>query len=102
MRHSGREVREETLAALRADPTLLEILLAVDGVRSQGDILADLQARSRPNSSAMSVSRRFRQLSERFHLIKKSGRSATGIIYRRTTLEKSLGIVRDLEREARP
>jgi hypothetical protein len=101
MRHSGREVRAETVAALRADPTLLEILLAVDGSRSQGDILADLQARGIQNSSPMSVSRRFRILSERLHLIRKSGRSATGIVYRRTTFEKSLGIVRELERERR-
>jgi arginine repressor len=98
LRHSGREVREEIMRELAADDVMAEILLLVDGVRSQGEILDDLQSREIPQSSAMTVSRRFQHLSERRHLISLRAKTASGNVYRRTKFERTLGIVRELQR----
>jgi hypothetical protein len=98
LRHSGREVRTEIMADLRKDDVAAEILLLVDGVRSQGDIVALLQTANLPGSSAMSVSRRFRHLSDDLHLISKRSRTASGNVYGRTMFEKTMGVVKELER----
>jgi hypothetical protein len=101
LRHSRREVRAQILAELAEDPVGAEILLLVDGVRSQGDILAELQRREISGSSPMTVSRRFRRLSEELQLITHSHTTASGNMYRRTIFEKALGIARELGRMRR-
>ena len=101
LRHSGRQVKEEMLARLSSDEVAADILMLVDGVRSQGEILAELRRANPPGPSPMTVSRRFRLLSEELHLIALVAKTGTGNVYRRTIVDKTLGISRALQRAAR-
>lgn len=89
--------REEILAALEKDKTLREVYLQIDGRRTQGEIVADLEARNVAKKS--SVSDKFDLLANEYNLIQLVRRSGGSKVYRRTRLGKTLKIDRALERK---
>lgn len=97
LRTQGRSVAAELITELRKDPIASSILLKVDGERSQGDILASLKASKIRGTSAAAVSRKVDKLRNDYHLITLVRRTKAGNVYRRTLLDKVLGVSRALE-----
>jgi hypothetical protein len=96
VRSQGKELASAMLERLRADRALAEIFLLTDGERSQNEILADLKTRRIPGASSATVSRKCEALDKDLHLIAFMRRSQKGKIYRRTDLDRVLGISRAL------
>ena len=90
LRVGGTAVRDDLLATLRADRAMREVLLLTDGRRSQNGV---------PNANKAGVSRRVDKLANDLHLITLATRDRSGVIYRRTALDRVLGISRTLERD---
>jgi hypothetical protein len=97
VRASSKELAASMLSRLGEDAPLRETFLRVDGTLSQGEILARLKAEGAP-SSAATISRKLDVLANELHLIELIDRTAKGKVYRRTGLERILGISRILER----
>ncbi|MCU1484944.1 MAG: hypothetical protein JWN67_1690 [Actinomycetia bacterium] len=95
------QLREETLTKILDDSILGEILLLVDGKRSQNEIGELLRARRVKGASVGNLSNKFDKLAKDLHLIRLADRRASGKIYTRSRLEKVLGVVRSLERLAK-
>ena len=96
----GDKRRDEILADLRKDEALREIYLLVDGKRTQGEIVADLEARGIAKKSAVSV--KFDRLVKDYNLIQLVRRQAGSKVYRRTRLGETLKIDRALEKQKAP
>jgi hypothetical protein len=93
---------KELIAAMRerlaSDVALCAVFLAVDGERSQGEILELLKERKVKGASSATVSRKIDTLEHEMHLIQLVNRTSRGKIYRRTNIDRILGISRALER----
>jgi arginine repressor len=72
------------------------VFLAVDGVRSQTEILAGLKSSKLKGASAPTVSRKIETLQHELHLIELVDHRAKGKVHRRTNLDRILGISRKL------
>lgn len=100
LRTQGRELSEAILAEMHGDRALARAFLHVDGVRTQGEILAGLAKEGIRGASKAGMSRKFDKLANDLHLIALVRRTSTGNVYRKTVLDRALGISRALEREA--
>jgi DNA-binding transcriptional ArsR family regulator len=84
------------------DGVLAQVYLLVDGHRSQKDIVEAMQEQGAAVASQPTVSRKLDKLSE-MHLIEVVDRTKSGNIYKRTAIDRILGIARKLEkRRAKP
>ena len=81
-----------------SDTALKAVFLAVDGERSQTEILAVLKAKGLKGASPATVSRKLESLERELHLIELVDRTAKGKIYRRANLDRILGVSRRLGR----
>jgi hypothetical protein len=85
------------LERFSADASLKAVFLAVDGERSQSEILVLLRAKGLKGASAATISRKLDSLESELHLIDLVDRTAKGKIYRRANLDRILGISRRLK-----
>lgn len=92
----GDSFRDRILSDMQKDQALREVYLQVDGLRTQGEIVADLEARGIAKKSAVSL--KFDKLVGEYGLIQHVRRAKAGKIYRRTRLGKTLKIDRALEK----
>lgn len=99
LRTQAPQLREEMLAAMRKDHTLAATFAAVDGERTQGEILALLAAQGHKSANAAGVSRRMDRLAHEFGLISFARRRGGGKVYRRTVLDKALRISRAIDKQ---
>lgn len=99
LRAQAPQLREEMLAAMRKDRTLAAIFIAVDGKRTQGEILKLVVAQGLKAANVAGVSRRMDRLAHEFGLISLARRTGSGKVYRRTVLDKALRISRAIEKE---
>lgn len=99
LRSQAPHLREEILAAMRKDPTLAAILLAVDGQKTQGEILTLVAAQGHKSANLAGVSRRMERLANDFGLISLAKRRGSAKVYRRTVLDKALRISRTVEKD---
>jgi hypothetical protein len=97
VRASSEELVASMLGRFADDKALREVFLRADGVRSQGEILEQLREDGVPGSAA-TVSRKLELLANELHLVELVDRTAKGKVYRRTGLDRILGISRSLER----
>jgi hypothetical protein len=82
------------LKRFSGDASLKAVFLAVNGERSQSEILSSLKAEGLKGASAATVSRKLDSLESELHLIELVDRTAKGKIYRRANLDRILGISR--------
>jgi len=85
------------MKTLEEDETLKATFLAVDGTRSQDEVVAELARLGVKGATAATVSRKIKKLDTRLHLIELADREKKGKIYRRTRLDEILGVSRELE-----
>lgn len=95
VRASGIGVR--IVEELRKDPTAIGVLLAVDGVRSQREIVKHLTDAGSPTSEA-TVSRKLATLAKDYGLVALSHRTDAGNVYHRTRLDRALHVTRTLSK----
>lgn len=96
VRAQSRDLVKAIMDKLTVDPSLCAVFLAVDGVRSQTDILKSLKSAKLKGASPATVSRKIEVLQHELHLIELADVTAKGKIYRRTNLNRILGISRQL------
>jgi hypothetical protein len=96
VRAQGAEVREAIVKELKADPALSGILRLVNGELSQGQIQQRLAGTGVPGASPAGVSRKMDRLKE-LHLVAPTRRTKEGVVYRRTSLDRVLGISKALD-----
>ncbi len=87
----------DVLNAIDADPLLAAVFLAVDGVRTQAEIVDYLKSRNVSQSSQPSVSRRLDRLCEDFDLVRVSTRTQRGKTYVHTDVARALKLDRTLK-----
>lgn len=97
VRVNGPHMQEVILEAMGKDDVLREAFLLVNGVRTQGEILAELK-RMGISASQSAVSRKFELLAEEYGLVKYVDRTKAGKVYARTRLVKALKIDRALDK----
>jgi hypothetical protein len=95
VRAQGKELVEAMVARLTADEILRNVFLAVDGKRSQSEIVERVKRSGKSGSNA-TISRKVEVLVQEMHLIELADRTAKGKIYKRTKLDRILGISRRL------
>jgi len=95
VRASG--IGDRIVEQLRKDDSATRILLAVDGVRSQREIVQHLSDTGSSVSEA-TVSRKLSTLAKDYGLVALSHRNNAGNVYHRTRLERALHISRVLSR----
>jgi len=100
VRTNARGLRTEVLDEMKKDPTLAEVLLLVDGARSQGEILKVLQQRGGKGASSATVSRKLDYLHRDLRLIHFVKREKSGNVYRTGRLDQVLGITRALTKQS--
>lgn len=93
----GNGVGTALVDTLRGDPKATAVLLAVDGKRSQGEIVTYLKSRGVSISPA-TVSRKIDYLANDLGLIALSHHQASGKVYHRTRLDRALKVSRELEK----
>lgn len=98
VRAQSGELINAMLERFDSDTSLKSTFLAVDGQRSQGEILEILRRAKTQGASAATVSRKIETLEKELHLIELSNRTAKGKIYKRTNLDRILGISRRFEK----
>jgi len=98
VRAQGKELMETLMAKFADDPALAAVFMSVDGVRSQNDILSHLKSAKLRGASKATVSRKIETLEHELHLISLADRTAKGKIYKKTNIDKILGVSRRLER----
>lgn len=100
LRHNAREYREEITSLFKDDEELRRVYLAIDGKRSQAELVTDLNA-SGASISQSTVSRRMNKL-EGEGLIQKVGGSPAGVIWsKKDVIERVLRLSRHLANEQR-
>jgi hypothetical protein len=95
------DTADRVLDALHKDSVAARVLLAVDGSRSQTEIVNLLKSEGVPGASPATVSRKLKALYEDYGLIAPSHRPGAGNVYHRSRLDRALHISRQLEREAK-
>lgn len=100
VRANGGAFKQEVLSAMEEDPTLAAIYQLVDGQRTQAQILAMLRQRGMKGASARGVSQRMSKLKDLDLIILIDRRAAGAKVYRRTRLDRALGISRTLGKAA--
>lgn len=95
VRASSPELRTNLLDAFQADPALREIYRLIDGIRSQGQIVTALKPLHLKGASRSAVSTKIDELAHE-GLIARVRRTKDGVIYKKSRLDKALGISRAL------
>jgi hypothetical protein len=98
VRTSAAERKDAILEEMQKDSALADVFLLVDGQRSQGEIVQNLSGSSNRGVSGASVSRKLEKLAKDMDLIVLARRVAAGNVYRKTRLDRVLGITRELNR----
>jgi hypothetical protein len=100
VRASGGSFRDKIMEVMSNDPTLAGLYRLVDGHRTQAEILQLLGDRGMKGASARGISERMTKLQD-LDLIALADRRAGGAkVYRRTRLDRALGISRALGKVA--
>jgi hypothetical protein len=100
VRASGGSFRDQIMAAMTNDTTLAEVYRLVDGHRTQAEILRLLRGRGMKGASSRGISERMTKL-QHLDMIALVDRRAGGAkVYRRTRLDRALGISRALGKVA--
>jgi hypothetical protein len=95
IRADRERIEEPIWRQLSSDPVLAEIYLLVDGKRTQKQI-AELLVSTGTMTTEMTVSRKMRVLLGELHLIEFADHGGRGKFYRKTRLDRILGISRRL------
>jgi hypothetical protein len=96
VRAQSKELMNALLEKFKGDPALQAVFLAVDGVRSQNEILICLEKAKLKGASKATVSRKIDSLEHELHLIELADRTAKGKIYKKTNIDRILGVSRKL------
>jgi outer membrane PBP1 activator LpoA protein len=96
VRAQSKELVKAIMAKFAGDPALSAVFLAVDGVASQTEILTQLKRGKLKGASPATISRKIETLANELHLIELVDHCAKGKIYKRTNLDRILGISRKL------
>jgi hypothetical protein len=96
VRAQGHDLTEAMMQRFKEDATLRAVFGAVDGKRSQTEILDALKKAGTRGASPATVSRKIDTLQHELHLIELVQVTGKGKIYRRTSLNRILGISRKL------
>lgn len=91
------EILEAIWKEIDADATLAEVYLLVDGKRTQQDFIAALKAKGIA-ASQPTVSRKLTKLTDEMGLIDVAGRTAAGMTYRKSDLDRILHLTKRVER----
>jgi hypothetical protein len=97
VRAEARNILPAIEKAFKADPLLARIYLAVDGVKTQSDIVEEIKMSGHRVSGA-SVSRKLEKLEKDFHLVDLADRTKAGKVYRKGELERILRLSRRVEK----
>jgi hypothetical protein len=97
VRAQSKDLVKAMMEKFATDPALTATFLAVDGNRSQNEILSHIKACGAEGASKATVSRKIDALEGELHMIELGDRNAKGKIYKRTNLDRILGISRRLE-----
>lgn len=100
VRASGGSFRDQVMAVMKNDPTLAEVYRLVDGYRTQGEILETLGARGMKGASSRGISERLTKLQDLDLIMLVDRRAGGAKVYRRTRLDRALGISRALGKAA--
>ena len=95
VRASSPALRTSLLDAFEADAALREIYRLIDGERSQGQIVKALGPLKLKGASRSAVSTKIEELAHE-GLIARVARTKDGVIYKKSRLDKALGISRAL------
>jgi len=95
-------LKQEIVRAMSADPTLASVFLAVDGTRSQKEILDYLRSQGIPKVSRAGISRKLEVLCDEFDLVRATERTAKGFVYVHTDLARALKLERTLTKGSVP
>jgi hypothetical protein len=98
VRAQSSELVKSILDHLASDRALREVFLRVDGRRAQNEIVAELKQAGVRGASPATVSRKLETLLNELHLVELVDRTAKGNVYRRSNLDRILGISRSLGR----
>jgi DNA-binding transcriptional ArsR family regulator len=98
VRASGPELRSAILNEMDGDAVLREVFLLIDGSHSQSDIIEELSSRGMRGVSQANVSRKMDRLENELHLIIRTRRRSSGVVFKTTRLDRALGISRELKR----
>jgi hypothetical protein len=96
VRAQSKDLVTTVIERFTADATLSAVFLAVDGVASQTEILTQLKRAKLKGASQATISRKIETLANELHLIELVDHRAKGKIYKRTNLDRILGISRKL------
>lgn len=98
VRAHAKTILAEVNERFRADPGLRNIYLLIDGTRTQKEIVS-LLAQHGGAVSQPTVSRKMEILKEDLRLVEIARRTRSGDVYRKTAVDRILGISRRLQRE---
>jgi hypothetical protein len=96
VRAQSKDLVTAIIERLTTDAALSAVFLAVDGVASQTEILTQLKRAKLKGASQATISRKIETLANELHLIELVDYRAKGKIYKRTNLDRILGISRKL------
>ena len=99
VRSQGKELEATMMDRFKKDPVLTAVFLLVDAKRSQSEIVEKVGRSSGKGGTNSTISRKIEILSEEMHLIELADHKAKGKIYKRTKLDRILGISRKLEKK---
>lgn len=97
VRAHAKAILAEVDARFDADPILKAIYLLIDGTRTQQELVA-LLAGEGHTVSQPTVSRKIDVLRKDLHLVEVDTRTRAGETYKKTAVDRILGITRRLER----
>lgn len=97
VRAQGDTILDLIWREMDADTTLSQVYLQVDGTRTQGEIAAALRAAGVSGGSEPTVSRKLERLRE-LDLVELVAQNRSGKVYRRTRVDRILGVARRLEK----
>jgi hypothetical protein len=100
VRTSGSSFRDQVMAVMTDDPTLAEVYRLVDGQRTQAEILETLRSRGMKGASSRGISERMAKLHDLDLIMLVDRRAGGAKVYRRTRLDRALGISRALGKAA--
>jgi DNA-binding transcriptional ArsR family regulator len=92
------KIEKQIWERMDQDDTLAWVFLLVDGRRSQGDIARSMTSLGAKGASEATVSRKLEILFKDLYLIERGERQGNSNIYKRSTVDRVLGIKRKLEK----
>lgn len=95
----NKELKDTVVEQLKKDDALIAVFLAIDGARSQKDIITFLESENQPNTKKSTVSNKINELRD-LDLIEPIGKApgTSSIIYKHTNFAKITGLPRTLSK----